>query len=67
MGLTNLLRGNRIYLDSNIWIYALENVPEYSSLLVALFELAENGSLTIITSELTLSEVLVRPMALLHK
>lgn len=62
MGLTNLLRGNRIYLDSNIWIYALENVPEYSSLLVALFELAENGSLTIITSELTLSEVLVRPI-----
>ncbi len=60
MGLIILLRGNRVYLDANIWIYALENVAEYSDSLVALFEAAEKGSLMIFTSELTLAEVLVR-------
>ena len=62
MGLIELLEGSRIYVDSNIWIYALENFVEYGESLAALFELAENGVLTIITSELTLSEVLVRPI-----
>ena len=60
MGLITLIKGNRVYLDANIWIYALEDVAEYSDSLVALFEAAEKGSLMIFTSELTLAEVLVR-------
>lgn len=60
MGLITLLRGNRIYLDANIWIYALENVAEYRVALTSLFRSARERSLTIITSELTLAEILVR-------
>ncbi|MBE9061213.1 PIN domain-containing protein [cf. Phormidesmis sp. LEGE 11477] len=60
MGLIQLLKGNRIYLDANIWIYALENVAEYSVSLTALFKAAQMYSLTIVTSELTLAEILVR-------
>ncbi len=60
MGLIELLRGDRIYLDANIWIYALENVAEYSNSFVSLFKAAEEGDLTILTSELTLAEILVR-------
>lgn len=60
MGLIFCLEGKRIYLDSNIWIYALENSPEYSELLVSLFSAVRDQSLMIFTSELTLAEVLVR-------
>ena len=60
MGLIPLLKGNRIYLDSNIWLYALEDSPEYSELLVSLFSAAKARSLMVFTSELTLAEVLVR-------
>jgi len=41
MGLMQLLKGNHIYLDANIWIYSLENVAEYSVSLTALFEAAQ--------------------------
>lgn len=60
MGLMQLLRGPRIYLDANIWIYALENVAEYSVSLTALFEAVQEGLLKIVTSELTLAEISVR-------
>lgn len=58
--LTEQLKGNRIYLDANIWIYALENVTEYSEAMTDLFEAAKNRSVAIVTSELTLAETLVR-------
>ena len=61
MGFLNLLRGDRIYLDANIWIYFLEGLPLYGQPLNALFEAADAGSLTLFTSELTLAEILVRP------
>lgn len=60
MGLITLLRGSRIYLDTNIWLYALEGTSEYSESLVTLFGAARDRSVTIFTSELTLAEVLVR-------
>lgn len=59
MGLMTLLKGNRIYLDTNIWIYALEDVAEYRESLTALFEAARERSLMIITSELMLAKTLV--------
>ena len=54
------LKGSRIYLDANIWIYALENVTEYSKAMSELFEATKNRSIAIVTSELTLAETLVR-------
>lgn len=62
MGLLDSLRGDLIYLDSNIWIYASESFAAYSQSLTALFEAADAGLLTIVTSELTLAEILVRPI-----
>ena len=62
MGLLTSLRGNRIYLDANIWIYVLEGFADYSQSLTALFTAVDSGSLVLVTSEITLAEILVRPM-----
>lgn len=70
MGLLTALHGNspskslhqRIYLDTNIWIYALEGFPAFIQELTALFQSIDQGNLEAITSELTLAEVLVKPI-----
>lgn len=62
MEILNLLQGDRIYLDTNIWIYALEEIPEFSQPLRAIFQAIEQGSITAITSELSLAEALVQPI-----
>jgi predicted nucleic acid-binding protein len=62
MGLLDLIRGDRVYLDANIWIYALEGVSDYSQSLAALFEAVDAELLKLITSELSLAEILVRPI-----
>lgn len=62
MGLLDLLTGDRIHLDANIWIYSSEGVSAYSQSLIALFAAVDAGSLTLVTSELTLAEILVRPI-----
>ena len=60
MGL-NQLFGKTVYLDTNIFIYTLEGFPIYKKLLTDLFEAVEDGQITIVTSELTLAECLVKP------
>ena len=55
------LRGQRLYLDANVWIYALEGGPEWE-ILRELLLLIKNGELRAVTSELTLGEVLVAPI-----
>jgi predicted nucleic acid-binding protein len=62
MGLLNSLQGDRIYLDVNIWIYALEGYPGFSADLTALFQAIDQGRLTAVTSELSLAEALVKPI-----
>jgi predicted nucleic acid-binding protein len=62
MGLLNSLQGDRIYLDVNIWIYALEGYPNFRSDLAALFQAIDQGRLTAVTSELALAEALVKPL-----
>lgn len=49
------------YLDSNIIIAALER-PVWSSFFVRLFARAETRDLVLVTSEVSLAEVLVGPM-----
>lgn len=55
------LRGQRLYLDSNVWIYALEGGAEWETLRQLLI-LIKNGDLRAVTSELTLAETLVAPI-----
>lgn len=63
MGLTALPNGSRIYLDANVWIYALEGYAAYAVPLAALFARIDAGELVAITSEFTLAEVLVKPFS----
>ncbi len=52
---------SRIYLDTNVWIYALEGFESFSRPLAELFARIDEGELAAVTSELTLAEVLVKP------
>lgn len=61
MGLLESLQGDRIYVDTNTWIYALEGYSEFRSELTLLFEQMQAGAMIGITSELTLAELLVKP------
>ncbi|MGH8581270.1 MAG: type II toxin-antitoxin system VapC family toxin [Gammaproteobacteria bacterium] len=63
MGLSALPAGSRVYLDANVWIYALEGYAAYAVPLKALFARIDAGEIAAITSELTLAEVLVKPFA----
>ena len=62
MGIMDVIKGERIYLDTNIFIYALEAYPEFVSALTSLFVAIDEGKLRAVTSELTLAEVLIKPM-----
>ena len=62
MGIMDVIKGDRIYLDTNIIIYAMEGYPEYVCSLSSLFAAIDEGNLVAVTSELTLAESLVKPM-----
>lgn len=62
MGILTLIQGERIYLDTNIWIHMFEDVGDFSQALVALFNAIDTGTFAAVTSELTLLEVLVKPI-----
>jgi predicted nucleic acid-binding protein len=51
----------RVYLDTNIFIYALEGYPIFRTALTELFDTLDRHELSAVTSELTLAEVLVKP------
>ena len=57
MVILNAIRGERVYLDTNIFIYALEGYPDFVDELTELFESLDAGNLSAVTSELTLAEV----------
>lgn len=60
--MAHLTLSGRVYLDTNIFIYALEGYPVFRTVLTTLFEALDRGELTAVTSELTLAEVLVKPL-----
>ncbi|MGJ5631081.1 type II toxin-antitoxin system VapC family toxin [Nostoc sp. CALU 1950] len=61
MGILDAIQGTRIYLDTNIWwIYAVERYPTFIQDLTELFQSIDQGNLSIVTSELSLAEVLVK-------
>ncbi len=62
MGPLSRLRGTRTYLDTNIFIYAIEEVEPFVLPLRGLFHDIDEGRLAVVTSELALAEVLVRPL-----
>ncbi|MEO7297138.1 MAG: type II toxin-antitoxin system VapC family toxin [Verrucomicrobiota bacterium] len=62
MALLNALQHKRVYLDANIFIYALEAYAPFVSELTGLFESLDRGEIFAVTSELTLVETLVKPL-----
>ena len=58
------LRGATAYLDTNLFIYAVEGYAPEEAFVRELFNALEQGELAAATSELALAEVLVQPFAL---
>jgi predicted nucleic acid-binding protein len=58
------LRGATVYLDTNLFIYAVEGYAPEETFVRELFAALERGELAAATSELALAEALVRPFAL---
>ena len=59
--MTRLL-GRTVYLDSNVFIYAVERVTPYADALRPLFQSVRDGETRAVTSEITLAETLVKPL-----
>jgi len=53
--------GPRIYVDANIVVYSVEGFAAYETLIKALLRALDNQEVAVVTSELTLAEVLVKP------
>lgn len=61
----SLLKTHKVIaLDSCVWIYHLEKHPDYSILTRQVLEAVEGGACQAVSSELTLLEILVRPLQL---
>jgi uncharacterized protein len=58
------LGGGTVYLDTNVIIYAIEAGNPWTATLRALFQEIDRQIVQAFTSELTLAEVLTKPMAL---
>jgi predicted nucleic acid-binding protein len=61
MGLTLPAEGS-VYLDANGFIYSVERIEPYRTVLDPLWKGAQAGKFEIVTSELTLLETLVKPL-----
>ncbi len=62
--MVNPLVGNRIYVDASVVIYAVEAPQHFPGLRTALIAPLAKGQLTVITSWITLAEVLIKPLQL---
>ena len=59
-----LARHRVIALDTSIWIYHFENHPEYLPVTTQVLTAVERGDLQAVASELTILEIIVRPLKL---
>lgn len=61
MGLTEALGRGPIAVDTAVFIYLLEEHPTFLPLVAPMFQAADRGELEIVTSGITMLEVLVVP------
>lgn len=61
MAISALLKGKRVYLDTNVFIYIFEDYPEYQSIVQTLLEAIATGEIIAVSSDLALGELLVAP------
>jgi predicted nucleic acid-binding protein len=62
MGRVSAELGQRVYLDANIFIYAVEGFAAHAASIQALLAAMDAGEIIAVTSELTVAEVLVKPL-----
>jgi predicted nucleic acid-binding protein len=62
VGALTLPASGTVYLDANGFIYSIERIDPYRALLDILWQTVSTGQITVVTSELSLLEVLVRPL-----
>jgi predicted nucleic acid-binding protein len=55
-------RGGRVYFDTNCFVYVVEGVERYRPVLEPLMNAVAAGDITGVTGEITIAEVLVRPL-----
>lgn len=58
----NKLRGSRVYFDVNPIIYFIEQNTQFTEAVTPIFEMIGDGLILAFTSELSLTEVLIKPI-----
>ena len=61
MGSLSLPQGGLVYVDTQITIYSVQKHPTYLRLCIPIWARAAAGSLSVLSSELTLMEALIMP------
>ncbi|MFO0927620.1 MAG: type II toxin-antitoxin system VapC family toxin [Gemmataceae bacterium] len=61
MGQLTLPAAGSIYVDANVIIYRVERIDPYLTASAPVWDALDRGTLPLVTSELTLLEVLVKP------
>ncbi len=64
MGLLKELAGRKVYFDSNVFIYTVEQIAPWAARTVEVLSAIDQGELSAATSELSLAEALVKPFEL---
>src|ERR1700741_3792256 len=62
MGRVSAEVGRRVYLDTNIVIYAIEGFADFAAQIQALLQALDDAQIVAVTSELTLAEALIKPL-----
>ena len=62
MGEVEVLGNGPVYLDASAFIYSVERINPYRTLLEPMWHRAQSGRFTVVSSELVVSEILVRPL-----
>lgn len=62
MGTLTLPNSGPIYLDACGFIYSVERIEPYRSLMEPMWQQATSGQLTIVTSELSVTKTIVKPL-----
>ena len=62
MGALSVPASGLVYLDANTVIYAVERIEPYCTLLEPVWQVAHQRQISLVTSELTWLETLVKPL-----
>jgi hypothetical protein len=63
MGSLTLPPSGPMYLDANGFIYSVERIEPYRTLLEPMWQLAQAGQFEVVSSELVILETLVKPLS----